>query len=89
MDVEQRRSGLVVLKAKPEIPQRRYGVTEVRGEENRERVAAALLQLWDALDLSCSVDFRPNEERGCHYRLYRHVGEMLLGEDCPEKEILT
>ena len=67
------------------------GALEIEDEAQREKVAEALGQLWHAMDLS-----HPSMATGGYpvhaqrYRLYRHVGEMLLGEeDCPEFEAWT
>ena len=89
MDMEERRSGLVVPKTKSEPP-KRYGPIEIRGEEQRERVRVALLQLWDAMEMSAGGGIlQGTSVWSGRYHLYRLVGESLLGLDCPEKEVLT
>lgn len=71
----------------------KYGALEIQDKERRELAAMALAQLWDAMNLSSpsQIEF-PGESLKIHeerYALYRLVGEAILGEDCPEKEIKT
>ena len=73
-------------KQKPEPPKRRYGPTEIHNEEMRAQAVEGLSKLWDAMDLS-SGHFGVGGQM--YYQLYCYIGEMLLGEDCPEKEVLT
>ena len=95
MDFEQRQSGLVVPKetAMPP-PKRTYGSTEIQDESRRALVADALLALWDAMDLSHgggSIRLQGEqtvEMREEYYRAYRFFGELLLGKDCPSREVL-
>ncbi len=94
MELEQRESGLVVPRQKPEKPKRRYGPLEIQDEELRRTAAEGLSKLWDAMNLSrggggLRLPGMPGAEaHESYYQLYRYVGEMLLGKDCPEKEVL-
>lgn len=95
MQVEQRSSGLIVPKEKPKQPPRKFGLLEIRDDEQRETAKEALSKLWDAMGLSSGGDGiqlpggpHPGTHRA-HYRLYRMVGDFLLGDECPEKEQLT
>lgn len=89
-EFERRKSGLVVP-VPPEKTTRKIGALEVSSKSRRESVEAALLGLWDALELS---HFRkldnPQDAQNHneHLRLYRFVGESLLGNDCPSREEL-
>lgn len=90
-EFEQRKSGLItpVEKKKRE---RKRGALEVDSAERREKVGKALLQLWDALELSHFRKFDSpidHGNHGEHHRLYDFVGKSLLGEDCPFREELT
>lgn len=95
MDFEQRKSGLVVPKQKPKPPERRYGPMEIQDEDRRAIAAEGLSKLWDAMDLSrggggIRLPGKPGVEAAeAYYQVYRFVGELLLGKDCPEKEVLT
>jgi hypothetical protein len=95
MDLELRRSGLVVPKHKRKPPERRYGQMEIQDDERRAIAAEGLSKLWDAMDLSRGVGGirlpgKPSVEVSeAYYQVYRFVGEMLLGKDCPKKEVLT
>ena len=85
-DMKQLRSGLLVPQQKPT---RRYGAHEIRDEDRREQATQAMLDLWDAMDLSSNGGILDDGSYDLHYRLYRFIGETLLGkEGCPEKEIL-
>jgi len=88
MKLTERPSGLVVPQPKP----RRitHPPPEIQDDEKRERAKEAMSQLWDALDLSdcggiCALGFRPTD---MHRRLCRIFGQAILGDDCPEKEVL-
>lgn len=91
MQFSVRESGLAVPTEKTKPPERRYGPMEVQGDEDREATRVALLSLWDALDLSASSAFiLPGAEaREAQRDLWRFAGEMLLGRDCPEREVMT
>lgn len=52
MEVQERPSGLVVPKEKPQQPERRYGPLEISDSERREVAKNALSALWDAMELS-------------------------------------
>lgn len=89
---EQKDSGLILPKdkPKPEPPKRRYGVLEIRDKDKRELAAKALSMLWDALDLTRGGSpIAPGADSyHARWNLYQFVGQMLLGKDCPEKEVL-
>jgi len=91
MQFNVRESVLAIPVSKPEPPPRKYGPLEIQDAERRVLARKALLLLWDATDLSASAAIKlPGyEAREAHYQAYRYVGEMLLGQDCPEKEQLT
>lgn len=90
---EQRECGLIVPKAKPAPPERKYAPLELPTVEQRRVAKDALSMLWDAMELSSPPGIvlpgRSQEAYDAHYQAYRYVGEMLLGKDCPEKEVLT
>lgn len=97
MELQQHKSGLVIPKQKeePKKPWRGH-VLELRDNDKRERAKKVLLQLWDIMELSdtgYSGIHLPNEiskEASQSYWLaYHHIGDLLLGKDCPEKEQLT
>lgn len=90
MEFNVRQSGLAVPVSKPEPPPRKYGPLEIQDPERRDVARKALLALWDAMDLSAStaICLPGCNARDAHYQVYRYVGEMLLGKDCPEKEQL-
>ena len=93
MELEQTESGLVVPKQKPKPPARKYGPLEIQDEQQRAMAAAGLSMLWDAIELSRGtwVTTPQNSPAAfeAHEKLYRYIGEVLLGRDCPEKEVLT
>lgn len=78
-----------------EADQRRYGPIEIQDEDRRAIAAEGLLKLWDAMDLSrgggaIRLPGKPGVEvTAAYHQVYCFVGEMLLGKDCPEKEVLT
>lgn len=60
---------------------------EIDGEEKRENVKEALLNLWDSLGLLSTSNIKiPGTCTEEHHRLYKFVGEALLGADCPVRE---
>jgi len=96
MEFTNRNSGLAVPQSnppqRPKPPKRPYRVTEIQDEEKRELASKALLQLWDAMDLSNSSRIHlpnspSNEMSDVHWQIYHFVGELILGEDCPEREV--
>lgn len=90
MEFEQRRSGLAVPKKKPEPPARQYGLLEIQDDERRDIAKEALSLLWDAMDLSHPGGIvLKGSHHTTHSQVYWIVGQMLLGDECPEKEILT
>lgn len=91
MDFKERESGLVVPKQKSQKPEHQYGPLEIREEDKRELAVKALDMLWDAMSLTYTHGIGgPGWRFGRdYYRLFRFVGEALLGDDCPEKEQLT
>lgn len=94
MKLEQLQSGLVVLLQKPEKPKRRYGPLEIQDEELRRTATEGLSKLWDAMQLSEGgrrirlPGGLGSEAYAAHYQAYCHIGKMLLGEDCPDREVL-
>lgn len=93
MDFVERASGIVVPKQpEPDVDRRKYGSMEVHTQGRREKVKDALLALWDALDLSHwrhLTDPIHAEQHDDQLRLYRFVGESLLGDECPTREEYT
>ena len=91
MECEQRPSGLVVPKPRPQKSPQKYGVLEVQDDEQRKDVRDALKALWDALELErggCCLG-SPRLLWEAHYRAWRYIGEMLLDTDCPDYDVLT
>ena len=96
---EDRKSGLVVPavpRVEPKPPARAYEPLEIQDEERREMAKDALSKLWDALDLSrgpgggLRLPGMPGAEGyAAHEQARCFIGEMLLGDDRPSKEILT
>lgn len=87
---EQRESGLILPQEKPKPPQRTYRPLEIQDEEQRLLAREALLKLWDAMDLSRASPLMGHPSRETYeawYKTYRFVGEMILGDDCPDKEV--
>lgn len=92
MEFQERESGLVVPKDKVQVPHREYGPLEIQDDEPRELASKALLQLWDAMNLSnppSGIVTRNNRNHETYYQLYQFVGQLLLGPDYPEKEVRT
>lgn len=95
MELRERPSGLVEVFDKPPgppKPQCRYARSEIQRAEHREQAREALLLLWDAMSLSSGgggIRLPDHENFDHYYALYRYVGELLLGRDCPEKEMRT
>lgn len=66
---------------------------ELKGEASRRLAEAGLNLLWAAMELTAGGGgiHLPESNKAnfeTYYRLYRHVGEFLLGEACPEHEVL-
>lgn len=81
-------SGLVVPQEKPAKRKRRYANHEVQDDKQREKVAEALSLLWDGLELSKGGGgICLNDNYDLHYHLYENLGILLLGLDCPIKEV--
>jgi hypothetical protein len=53
METEERKSGLVVPKQKPEPPPKQYGPLELTDTDKRERAKVALRKLWTVAGLEC------------------------------------
>ena len=96
--MEKRESGLVVPATPPAPkppPKRKRGPLELQDHDSRELAKEAFSKLWDAMDLSvpCGglrMKGNPSPEAYEAYcQAYQFVGKMLLGDDCPEKEVLT
>lgn len=79
----------------PEPPAIKVGqrsMEEIQNEDRRKMAAEALSLLWDAMELSGSdagIKLPGSENRAKYRQAYLHIGKMLLGDDCPEKEVLT
>ncbi len=94
MEMEQRKSGIVVPKVKPSPPTRRHDLLEVQDEESRAKTREALDLLWHALELgsvSTSINAMANTNPAgeTHLKTYNFFAEMLLGEDQPDHEVWT
>lgn len=91
MEFSVTKSGLAIPAEKPKRPPRRYGPLELQDEDQRESAKAALLSLWDAADLSRSESFvLPGAASAeAQRKVYRLLGEMLLGNECPGREVRT
>ena len=71
-----------------------YGWLEIQDPEKRQAASYALELLWVAMDLSDPPGgiVMPNELRAAHearWQAYWYIGQMLLGKDCPEREVRT
>ena len=90
---EKRESGLVVpVTPPPSPPPARYcGPLELQDPDKRTAAAKALNDLWDAMELSakCGLGDGAAERHEAHWGGWRYLGEMVLGEDCPDREVLT
>jgi hypothetical protein len=90
-----KKSGLLVPKQKPQPAQKLHGSGQIQDDAKRELAVEGLLKLWDAMDLSHSggivlPENGPSADMSKVYnQTYRFLGTMLLGKDCPEREILT
>ena len=95
MAFEKRESGLITPTEDPPATPPMYSLLEIQDEGKRKEAAEALLQLWDAMELSrggggIRLPNKPSPEASAvHYQVYRFVGELLLGRDCPEKGMLS
>ena len=92
MEMEQRKSGIVVPKEKPSPPKKQYGLLEVQDEESRAKTREALDLLWHALELysvSTSINAIANPAGQAHLKTYDFFAEMLLGKDRTDHEIQT
>ena len=88
MQMQQRDSGILVPEEKPQPPLRTHaGALELQNGDQRAKAVAAFSELWDAMDLSSGR--ASLEVYEAHYQAYEYVGKMLLGDDLPQKEILT
>jgi hypothetical protein len=88
-----RESGsLLIPVSKTPKPTHAYGPLEVQGEEERKEAARILLELWNVLDLRRPPGrFGSGCERArydAHEQAWYSFGKMILGEDCPEEEVL-
>ena len=85
---EQQESGLLIPEKELVPPKRKYRTLEIQDEERRKLAIEGLSLLWDAMNLT---GWSPLREPiySIYYQVYRFVGKMLLGEDCPEKEVFT
>ena len=71
---------------------RRIGPLEIQTEQQRKLAKEGLLLLWDAMELSewQGITFSGDAERHVVYDYaYKVIGELLLGDEYPEKERLT
>lgn len=62
---------------------------EMETEEDRQAVAAALTHLWFSMRMTVPSSVPYGEAWEARMRAYRHIGEMLLGDDCPFREVWT
>ena len=88
----ERPDGIVVPRPPPEPPGREYGSMEIRDESERKKAREALRILWHAMGLYnpgpiVLPPYMPKYEDS--YRLYRYLGESILGDECPDFEQLT
>jgi hypothetical protein len=65
-------------------------VGELLEQDDFEQLKSLCKKLWDVLELSdgmagCNMNGKWTER----YELYRELGELLLGSDCPEWEVRT
>lgn len=88
---EQRQSGLITPVQPPQEPPRQYGPLELQDKVDREATKLALAQLWRAagMDRGMGIVF-PGHSPGqseARRKLWKILGEMLLGDDCQSCEI--
>ncbi len=93
METERTPGGIVIPKPRPAEPKQSRPPLEIQDEDRREEAKRALSKLWDAMELGrghFGTEANPFRERAvgdAHYQVYRYMGEMLLGDDCPEHEM--
>ena len=90
MIYEHTEGGIIVPKPPQKPPHRAYPPLEIQDEERREEVGRAMYALWDAMDLSKGRSILDHNKRtvfDAHYAAFQFLGEMILGSDCPGKEM--
>ena len=91
-EYKQLPSGIVLPEEKPTLPPRSFQPLEIRNPEKRALAIKAMVMLWEAMNLlEWSAIPNPDYDRGpelhaARLKAYRFLGEMILGEDCPEGE---
>ncbi|HCU01289.1 TPA: hypothetical protein DIC62_00580 [Candidatus Nomurabacteria bacterium] len=61
---------------------------KITNQMKKEEVKILFLVLWDILELSESGRINPNYKNNEKYRqLYFKFGHILLGNECPEREV--
>lgn len=96
MKLTKQPSSLILPRPKP-LPRpktRQYDPLEIRDEDKRQEAKEALRHLWHAMGLfdSCSItlpDDPSKAAREAYRRMYYSIGNILLGDECPECEELT
>ena len=93
MNLTERDSGLIVPEQPvepPARPQRVYGPLEIQDAEKRRVAHTALVFLWEAMELEKGDHLGGSRARyAAHLQTWKYMGEMLLGEDCPDCLVLT
>ncbi len=95
MKVELRKSGLVIPKQitdEQERPRKYRPPLQIQSDGSRAKAREALLLLWDAMGISSGGRGILGDSAAvhdAHYQAYRFIGEMILGDDCPEKAVMT
>ena len=87
MIYEHTEGGIVIPKSLPPSPKPVFPPLEIQDEDRRVEAAWALYALWDALELSKGRRMLERSAFDAHYAAFRYIGEMILGRDCPEREM--
>lgn len=84
-------SGLVVPVEKQEPCKPKYGPLELQDDVARANAAKILGELWEAAELHVNRPFCSSHEavREARYKAYRMLGDILLGNECPDGWELT
>ena len=88
MKLEQMESGLVVpvTPAPPVRYAHMRGALEITNDQLRDKAIEAMVTLWDAMALTTNS---PTIDQDHRRNLWTCFGEMILGDDLPEREVHT
>ncbi len=69
------------------------GPLEITDVEKRKRARSAIGALWCAMDMPRTGGWiysrTESPVHDARYRAWRHLGEMILGDECEDGELLT